>query len=115
MYNYLQNQSLSLGQKRALNKVQKSERKIKTDLRQGLKMDETRINQNLSGQLFWPRLYINTNFNSKKWRAVILFWHNKECIINANLQKEKKKNSFKHAAWSKDSILCFWRRHIVCN
>ena len=26
-----------------------------------------------------------------------------------------KKNSFKHAAWSKDSILCFWRRHIVCN
>ena len=52
MYNYLQNQSLSLGQKRALNKVQKSERKIKTDLRQGLKMDETRINQNLSGQLF---------------------------------------------------------------
>ena len=26
-----------------------------------------------------------------------------------------EKNSFKHAAWSKDSILCFWRRHIVCN
>ena len=25
-----------------------------------------------------------------------------------------KTSSFKHAAWSKDSILCFWRRHIVC-
>ena len=59
MYNYLQNQSLNLGQKRALNKVQKSERtKMKTDLCQGLKMDETCINQNLSGQLFWHRLYI---------------------------------------------------------
>lgn len=59
MYNCLQNQSLSLGQKRALNKVRKSERtKMKTDLCQGLKMDETHINQNFSGQLFWPRLYI---------------------------------------------------------
>ena len=27
----------------------------------------------------------------------------------------KKTSSFKHAAWSKDSILYFWRRHIVCN
>jgi len=26
---------------------------------------------------------------------------------------KKKTGSFKHAAWSKDSILCFWRRHIV--
>jgi len=68
MYNYLQNQSLSLGQKRALSKVQKSERtKMQTDLCQGLKMDETCLNQNLSGQLFWPRLYItfNTILNSK--------------------------------------------------
>jgi hypothetical protein len=53
MYNHLQNQSLSLGQKTALNKVQKSEgTKMKSDLCQGLKMDETCINQNLSGQLF---------------------------------------------------------------
>ena len=28
--------------------------------------------------------------------------------------KKKKTSSFKHAAWSKDSILCFWRDTIFC-
>ena len=33
---------------------------------------------------------------------------------NGDVVSKKKKNSFKHAAWSKDSILCFWRDTIFC-
>jgi hypothetical protein len=68
MYNYLQNQSLSLGQKRALNKVRKSERtKMKTDLCQGLKMDETLINQNFKWATVRTQTihYFKTILNSK--------------------------------------------------
>ena len=45
------------------------------------------------------------------WNKLIIKFSASSWLILRN----KKKNSFKHAAWSKDSILCFWRRHIVCN
>ena len=35
-------------------------------------------------------------------------------MLRYSASSEKKTSSFKHAAWSKDSILCFWRNTIFC-
>ena len=50
------------------------------------------------------------------WTYEIELWGCASKSNTAIMQRaQSKRNSFKHAAWSKDSILCFWRRHIVCN
>ena len=55
----------------------------------------------------------------QQWRLPSDHWATTYASYNVTKtaadRKIKKTSSFKHAAWSKDSILCFWRRHIVCN